>query len=129
MAEPKVKEAKRQVKFEDIKFDSENKVKAIIACIPIIGLILLFVEKDDDFVRYYGAQYTIIGALLVIFYILSFILVLIPLIGWIFVFFILPLFWLAVVVLIIMGMVNANNGKKFEIPMISQYALKLMSAI
>jgi uncharacterized membrane protein len=129
MAEPNVKEAKLQVKFEDIKFNEENKVKAILACIPIVGLILLFVEKDDQFVRYYGAQYTIVYVAAIVLYMAGVVLFFtLPFIGLLLAF----LFWLvrlAFLVFIIMGMVKANNGEKFQIPMIHEYALKLMSSI
>jgi uncharacterized membrane protein len=128
MAEPKAKEAKLQVKFEDIKFNEENKVKAIVACIPIVGLILLFVEKEDQFVRYYGAQYTIVGAVGMVLPIVMGIVAIIPVIGWI-IACLSPLVGLAMLVLVVMGMVKANNGEKFQIPMISDYAIKLMSAV
>jgi uncharacterized membrane protein len=128
MAEPKAKEAKLQVKFEDIKFNEENKVKAILACIPIVGLILLFVEKEDQFVRYYAAQYTIVGAIGMVLPIVVGIIAIVPVIGWI-VACLSPLVGLAVLVLIIIGMVKANNGEKFQIPMINEYAIKLMAAV
>jgi len=128
MAEPKEKEAKLQVKFDDIKFNEENKMKAILACIPIVGLILLFVEKDDQFVRYYGAQYTIVGAVGMVLPIVMGIVAIVPVIGWI-IACLSPLVGLAVLVVIIMGMVKANNGEKFQIPMIHEYALKLMAAV
>ncbi len=128
MAEPNVKEAKLQVKFEDIKFNEENKVKAILACIPIVGLILLFVEKDDQFVRYYGAQYTIVGVAGMVLPIVMAILAVIPVLGWI-IACMAPLVSLAVLVLVVMGMIKANNGEKFQIPMVHEYALKLMSSI
>ena len=128
MAEPKEKEAKLQVKFEDIKFNEENKMKAILACIPIVGLILLFVEKDDQFVRYYGAQYTIVGAIGMVLPIFMAIVAIVPVIGLVFAC-LSPLVGLAVLVVIIMGMVKANNGEKFQIPMIHEYALKLMAAV
>lgn len=128
MAEPKAKEAKLQVKFEDIKFNEENKVKAILACIPIVGLILLFVEKDDQFVRYYAAQYTIIGAIGMVLPIVVGIIAIVPVIGWILAC-LSPLVGLGVLVVIIMGMIKANNGEKFQIPLIHEYAIKLMAAV
>jgi uncharacterized membrane protein len=128
MAEPKTKEAKLQVKFEDIKFNEENKVKAILACIPIVGLILLFVEKEDQFVRYYAAQYTIVGAIGMVLPIVVGIIAIVPVIGWI-IACLSPLVGLAILVLVIMGMVKANNGEKFQIPMVHEYAMKLMAAV
>ncbi len=128
MAEPKAKEAKLQVKFEDIKFNEENKVKAILACIPIVGLILLFVEKEDQFVRFYAAQYTIVGAVAMVLPFVMGIVAIIPVIGWI-IACLSPLVGLAMLVLIVMGMIKANSGEKFQIPMVHEYALKLMVAV
>ena len=121
MAEPKEKEAKLQVKFEDIKFNEENKVKAILACIPIVGLILLFVEKDDQFVRYYAAQFTIVGAAGFALSILTTVTVLLACL--------MPFVSLGILVLVIMAMIKANNGEKWQIPMVHEYALKLMASV
>ncbi len=112
------KQAKKVFTLEEIKFNEANKVMAIVACIPIVGLILLFVEKDDNFVRYMGAQYAILGAVQMV---ISFI----PIIGWA----ISSILALLVFVLIIMGMVKASQGERFDIPMISEWALKLMGSV
>ena len=122
MAETKEKSSKPEVKFEDIKFNEEGKTKAILACIPLIGLILLFVEKDDQFVRYYGGQYTVVGLAM---FVVSFVLGIIPIIGWC----IVPLLWIAMLVLMVMGMVKANNGEKFQVPLLYEYGMKIMNAV
>ena len=44
---------------------------------------------------------------------------LIPILGWI----LLPFFWAGIVVLAIMGFVNAFNGKAKELPLIGKYRL------
>ena len=91
---------------------------AIIACIPIVGLILLFVEKNDNFVRYMGAQYAILGAL-------QLLLSIIPVIGW-------ALSWIIailVIILIVLGMVKVSKGERYDIPTLSGWALKLMGKI
>lgn len=116
------RKAKKVYTLPEITFNEANKVMAILACIPIVGLILLFVEKNDLFVRYYAAQYTIVGALAFVVSLLSGLLLFLALI-------INPLLWLGVTVLVIVGMVKASQGQKFDIPMISEYALKLMSVI
>lgn len=108
-----VKDAKKVYTLEEIKFNDENKTMAILACIPLIGLILMFVEKDDLFIRYMGAQSTLIGVLQFFSWI--------PVIGWIF----LPLSW----VLIIIAMVKTSKGERFDMPVLSDLALKLMGAI
>ncbi len=112
------KKAKKVYTLEEIKFNESNKAMAIIACIPIIGLILMFVEKNDNFVRYMGAQFTIIGAL-------QLIIGVIPVIGWV----VSSLLAMLIFVLIIVGMVKSSQGERFDIPMVSEWALKLMAAI
>jgi len=108
------KKAQKVYSLGDIKYNEENKLMAILACIPVVGLILLFVEKDDDFVRYMGAQYTIIGAIQLV---STIIYVLLPFVG------------LAVFVLVVVGMVKTSKGERFDIPMISEWALKLMAKL
>mgnify|MGYP000974576249 CR=1 FL=1 len=107
------KKAKRVYSLEDIKYKEENKVMGIVACIPLVGLILLFVEKNDTFVRYMGAQFALVGLLQFFSWV--------PVIGWL----LLPLTF----VLIIVGMVKAAKGERFDVPVISGLALKLMSAV
>jgi uncharacterized membrane protein len=109
------KQAKKVFTLEEIRFNEENKVMAILACFPLIGLILLFVEKNDQFVRYMGAQFAILG-------VASMVLAIIPVIGWLLAG---PVMW----ILIIVAMVKAAKGERFDIPMISEWALKLMSKV
>jgi uncharacterized membrane protein len=112
------KKAKKVYTLEEIKFREENKVMAILACFPLIGLILLFVEKDDNFVRYMGAQYTLVGAIQLLFS-------MIPIIGWT----LSPIIALISLVLIVVGMVKISQGERYDIPKISEFALKLMGSI
>jgi uncharacterized membrane protein len=122
MAEEKVKEAKLQVKFEDIKFNEDGKIKAILALIfPIVGLIFLFVEKDDLFVRYYSAVAVVIGLAL---FVLSIVMSIIPVIGCLS-----PLLGLGWLIFTIMAVIKANNGEKWQIPTVTEYAVKLMNAV
>jgi uncharacterized membrane protein len=82
----------------------------------LIGLILLFVEKNDQFVRYMGAQFALVGAI-------QLVLGIIPLIGWVLSVPLMIIVW----ILIIVGMVKASKGERFDVPMVSGWALKLMS--
>jgi uncharacterized membrane protein len=109
------KQAKKVFTLEEIRFNEENKVMAILACFPLIGLILLFVEKNDQFVRYMGAQFAILG-------VASFVIALIPIIGWLLAG---PIMW----ILVIVGMLKAAKGERFDIPMVSGWALTLMGKI
>ena len=115
--EAKKKKAEKVYTLEDIKFNEANKTIAILSCIPIVGFVLLFVEKDDKFVRYMGAQFAIAGAI-------SLVLSAIPIIDalgyW---------FSFAVFIAMIMAMLKASKGERFDLPVISEWALRLMAAI
>lgn len=112
------KSAKRVYTLDDIKFNEKNKTMAIVSWIPIVGIIMLFVEKEDSFVRYVGAQVGIP-------FIVILILLVIPIINLV----VSPLISLTMFVLMIIGMVKTSKGERFDIPLISDLALKLMSAI
>jgi uncharacterized membrane protein len=112
------KKAKKVYTLEEIKFNEANKTTAILACIPVVGLVLLLTEKDDLFVRYNGAQYTILAAI-------ELVVSLIPVIGWT----ISEILSIVVLVLIIMGIVKISKGERFDIPVISDWALKLMAVV
>lgn len=108
MAETKA--AKKVYSLNEIKYNEVNKATAILAWIPIVGFILLLVEKDDNFVKYNGAQSSILGLLEMIAWV--------PVIGWL----IAPV----TLILIIVGMVKSSQGERFDIPLISDLALKVM---
>jgi uncharacterized membrane protein len=110
---PKTVSAKKVVKLEEIKFNEANKTMAILSWIPIVGLIMFFVEKDDQFVRYVGAQAFLFGLLTV--------LVVIPCLG--------QLLALAVMVVLIMGMVKTAKGERWDLPVVSDLAVKAMNAM
>ena len=112
------KKAKKVYTLEEIRFNEENKTMAIVACIPIVGLILLFTEKNDQFVRYMGAQYTILAVAQIVISI-------IPVLGWA----LASLVSAVALVLIIIGIIKTSQGERFDIPLISEWALKLMAAV
>ncbi|KKP91853.1 MAG: hypothetical protein UR96_C0026G0003 [candidate division WS6 bacterium GW2011_GWC1_36_11] len=107
------KKAKKIFTLEEIKYNEKNQWMGVLACIPVVGLILMFVEKDDNFVRYMGAQYTLVGVLQFFSWV--------PVIGW--------LLAPVTVVLILVGMFKAYKGERFDVPVISGLGLKLLSAI
>jgi uncharacterized membrane protein len=108
------KKAQRVYTLEEIKYNEGNKAKAILACIPLIGFVLLLVEKDDQFVRYMGAQYTVVGVIQIV---LSIIVILAPFVG------------LGSFLLIVVGITKVLKGERFDIPYVSDWALKLMSSL
>lgn len=107
------KSAEKVYTLEDIQFNEANKTMAALACIPIVGLVLLLTEKDDKFVRYIGAQ-SILASL---FYLIGWF----PIIGW--------LLSLAVTIVLIVMFFKVLGGERFDIPVVSDWALKLMAKV
>jgi uncharacterized membrane protein len=86
---------------------------------------MLFVEKEDLFVKYMGAQFTVI----LLGYVVLFIIAMIPVIGWILSLLVIPLFGLASFIAMIMAMVKTSKGERFDVPVASKYALKVMGMV
>ena len=119
---------KKCVTLESIVFNQDNKIVAVFACIPIVGLILLFVEKNDQFVRYMGAQYAILGLVVFGVSLLTFLFLLIPFINFL-VGILMAVCSIAMWILIIVGAIKSYQGNRFDIPLISDWAIKLMNSI
>ena len=117
-SEPKVVSAKKTVTMEDVKFNEANKTKAILACFGFVGLIMLLIEKDDQFVRYMGAQFAILTALPLILYIIPFVGLVLG-----------SILYFAFFVLTIIAAVKVSKGERFDVPVVKDWALKLINAI
>ncbi len=111
------KRAKKVYTLEEIKYNPQNSTMAIISCIPIVALVLMFVEKKDLFVRYHATQF----ALFNIVYFIGFI----PFIGAPIAGFLSMIFF----VLFVIGILKVTKGERFDIPYLSDLALKLMGEI
>jgi uncharacterized membrane protein len=125
-----VKRAQRQISLNDITFNKENALMAAVSCIPIVGAVVFFVEKKDLFVRYYAAQYGLLFVAGLALGVLSGFIGLIPVINILYALVavcISPLLGLAGFILVIMGALKAYKGERFDIPVISGWALRLMS--
>lgn len=118
-----MKDAKRVVTLEDIKYSESGKVSAMISCIPLIGLIMFFVEKNDLFVRYHAAEYSILFVIGVALSVIG----MVPILGWIFAIFAGPIYSILVLVAIVYGIVTISSGKRVDLPMVSDWAIKLMN--
>ncbi len=97
--------------------DETNKEKNI--AMAIVANIIFFVPlltdaKNDPFVKYHVKQ----GLVLFIAWIITGIVGIVPIIGWI----LAPLMSLALLVLLIIGILNAAKGEQKELPIIGQYA-------
>lgn len=88
-----------------------NSGMAIIAYLGILVLIPLLTEaKNDPFVKFHIKQ----GLLVLIGLVLSSIIVVVPVLGWT----IGSIIWIASIILMVIGIVNAANGKQEELPIV-----------
>ena len=111
-----------------------SNVAAALACIPLIGGIIFYIlEKHDPFVRFYAMQSIIFGAIWILFdiaySIAHAIFVPIPVAGAVFAV-LLGLIWafahLALFVVMIIAMVKAFSGARWDIPFVGPIARKQM---
>ncbi len=109
-----------------------SNVAAAIACIPLIGGIIFYIlEKRDSFVRFYAMQSIIFGCAWFLFNIVSAVVHAvfgaIPGIGGILIFFwavIAALVHLAFLVIMIITIVKAFTGVRWDIPYVGPIARK-----
>lgn len=105
------RESKEPFSQEDIE---KNKVVSAFAY--LIFFLPLVACPDSPFGKFHANQ----GLLLLITGIIGdIVLGVIPIIGWI----ILPFFSIAVLILAVIGLINALNGKAKELPVIGKYRL------
>jgi uncharacterized membrane protein len=109
-----------------------SNVAAALACIPLIGgLVFYILEKHDQFVRFYAMQSIIFGGVWFLFNLASWILhvifATIPVIGWalsgLWVF-VSALVHLGLFVIMIIAMIKAFSGVRWDIPYIGPIARK-----
>ncbi len=105
---------------EVVKSADNNKLCAILSYL-LIGVVWYFVDdkiKKNEFAKFHVKQAII---LLIASVIANVVLALIPILGWM----LIPVLNLAVLVLAVIGIINAINNEKKELPYIGQYANKL----
>lgn len=109
-----------------------SNVAAALACIPLIGgLVFYILEKHDQFVRFYAMQSIIFGGIWFLFNMLSWIVRSIfwavPVVGPIFGalwFFVSAVVQLGLLVIMIIAMVKAFTGVRWDIPWVGPMARK-----
>jgi len=109
-----------------------SNVAAALACIPLIGgLVFYILEKHDQLVRFYAMQSIIFGGVWFLFNLASWILhvifATIPVIGWALAglwVFVSALVHLGLFVIMIIAMVKAFSGVRWDIPYIGPIARK-----
>ncbi len=94
-----------------------EKGLAILSYLGILFLVPWLAEKNNKFSKFHAKQ----GLILFLLEIASYLLLLIPVAGWI----IAPIVWILCVVLLIIGIINVVNGKEKELPVIGQLAKKI----
>lgn len=96
---------------------SNTKILAIIGYIvPVLFFIPLITDaKHNAFAKFHANQ----QLLLLIWYIITNVIVVIPVLGWI----ASPIMWIIGVILAIMGIINAAGGSVKTLPMIGKYEL------
>ena len=101
---------------EKMPFDQDiedNKVLAAISYLWILCLIPLFLKRKSKFTQFHAKQ----GLLLFILEIVGWLVFWIPFIGWI--------LGIAILVLAVLGIVNAMQGRYWEMPILGKYAEKI----
>ncbi|HUO10965.1 MAG TPA: DUF4870 domain-containing protein [Phycisphaerae bacterium] len=95
----------------------KNKVMGILAYLGILVLVPILAAKDSPFARYHANQGLILLLTAIVGWIPLMILTFIPIIGCIAAI-ILLCWWLGVLVMMILGIINAANGKMVPLPVI-----------
>lgn len=104
----------------DSKDIEANKIFSILAYLGFLVLIPLFAAKESKFARFHTNQGLILLIGEIVAAVISTVLWIIPVIGWLFSLFIgLPLY-LVTVAFMVIGIINAYNGKAKELPFIGQ---------
>ncbi len=98
------------------KVVEEGMVWAIIGYLWILFLVPLIAKKDNKFALYHAKQ----GLMLFIVWAVFFVLAFVPFIGWV----IGILGWIVILVLFIIGIINAATGKYAPLPVVGRTAEK-----
>ncbi len=88
-----------------------NTGMAILAYLGILVIIPLLTDaKNDPFVKFHIKQ----GLVLLIIEVVGAFVFWVPIVGW--------LLWLGMIVLVVMGIMNASSGQQKELPIIGKFA-------
>ncbi len=96
---------------------SDDNLIAAVSYLWILSIIILLVKKDSDYVRFHAKQGVVLFGFSVALSILGFIVI-----------FLLPIIWLlnlAIFVAVVIGFVNAIQGKRYKIPVVGDLAEKV----
>lgn len=99
---------------------------------PLTGVLFLVIEKENRFVRFHAAQSIAVGlaliALSIAFSILSAVVAVVPILGWIVALLAGLVFALLTFVLWIVLMLRAFRGREWEVPVVGRYARRYVTS-
>ena len=116
--ENKTSEQKEQQQAAKPAGGGKKTGMAVLCYLGILVLVPLLTDaKNDTYVKFHIKQ----GLGLLITWIVTPILLIIPFLGWV----LAPILWVILLVLFIIGLINALSGKESQLPIIGKYAAKL----
>lgn len=99
--------------------DRDRNIVAAICYIPVfsivISLIILFVEKEDRFIRFHALQAFLFS---IIYYLVVFIFGGLPFLGGLFS----GLIFVLAIIVWVWGMISAYNGQIFRLPFVGKFS-------
>lgn len=98
-----------------------NRVVAAIGYLFILCLLPLLGKKESKFAQFHGKQGLALTIAAVVLWVANFVLAFIPILGWLIMF----VAWVSLLVLAILGIVNALGGKYWEMPFLGKYAKEI----
>jgi len=113
-------EKKEEVKEAPKASGKEPNIGMAVIAYFIFFLPLLTDSKNDPFVKFHVKQGLVILIAWVILMFANWILVFIPILGWL----IMMVLWVGVFVVWLIGVINAAQGKKKALPLIGQFGEK-----
>jgi len=106
----------------DEKDINDNKVMGVLAYIGILWLVPLLAAKDSKFARFHANQGLVLWLASIILSVASAVLAIIPIVGCVAAI-LLPVVGIGGFVLMILGIINAAQGKAKELPIIGKYRI------
>lgn len=107
---------------------SNEKLMGAVAYLlgPITGIVLLLIEKKNNFVRFHAMQSTVVFGAFLLF---NIVLGIIPILGWVIALIISPILAIASFVLWLLLMWKAYSGEKYKLPYFGDLAEKQLAKL
>ena len=111
--------------MEDLKKDAEdNKIMGILAYLGILFLVPYLAAKESPFARFHANQGCVLFIVEIALYVVTIILgIILPLSLYIIVSLLYMVAGIGILVLIILGVMNAIKGEMKELPIIGKYSI------